>query len=70
MIDVLDQLKNSEDDFVFIKDNHEVWSGIVTSHDIVNKYSDLINPLIAIEKIEKKLRQMITKMPSYDIQSH
>lgn len=69
VIDVLDQLKNSEDDFVFIKNNHELWSGIVTSHDIVNKYSDLINPLIAIEKIEKKLRQMITKMPSYDIQA-
>jgi predicted transcriptional regulator len=59
IINVLETLKLSDEDYVFVKDKKEVWSGIITSHDIIIKYSDQISPLISLEKIEKKLRNII-----------
>ena len=56
---VHETLKLSDEDYVFVKDKKEVWSGIITSHDIIIKYSDQISPLISLEKIEKKLRNII-----------
>ena len=55
IINLLETFKLSDEDYVFVKDKKNVWSGIVTSHDIIIKYSDQISPLISLEKVEKKL---------------
>lgn len=67
IINVLETLKLSDEDYVFVKDKKNVWSGIVTSHDIIIKYSDQISPLISLEKVEKKLRSIILNFFNSDI---
>ena len=67
IINILETLKLSDEDYVFVKDKKNVWSGIVTSHDIIIKYSDQISPLISLEKVEKKLRSIILNFFNSDI---
>ena len=61
IFEILNEINNNEEDFIFIKDEFNKWCGIVTSHDIVKKYSNLIKPLMFLESIEKRLRKIISE---------
>lgn len=67
IFEILNEINKNEEDYIFIKDSFNKWCGIVTSHDIVKKYSSLIKPLMFLESIEKNLRKIISQRLKIDL---
>jgi CBS domain-containing protein len=59
LIDALQVLQ--ENDFVFVKDQTNVVTGIVTTADVVNAYGQLATPFLLIGELDQLLRRVISK---------
>jgi len=59
LIDALQTLQ--EKDFVFVKDQTNVVTGIVTNADVVKAYGELATPFLLIGELDQLLRRVISK---------
>lgn len=57
LLDVLPVV--SEHDFVFVKNETNLITGIVTAADVVNEYGDLATPFLLIGQLDQLLRQVM-----------
>jgi len=58
LFEVLPRL--ATDEFVIVKDDRKVISGIVTTADVVNLYGELSTPFLLIGELDQELRQLIS----------
>ncbi|MDQ3276125.1 MAG: hypothetical protein M3Q39_14165 [Actinomycetota bacterium] len=58
LFEVLPRL--ATDEFVIVKDDRNVISGIVTTTDVVNLYGELSTPFLLIGELDQELRQLIS----------
>jgi CBS domain-containing protein len=63
LIDILPALQEAE--FVFVRDEKNEISGIVTSTDVVEAYGEMATPFFLIGELDQRLRLIITR--SFDI---
>lgn len=59
LIDVLQTLQ--EKDFVFVKDETNLITGIVTTADVVSAYGELATPFLLIGELDQLLRRVISR---------
>ncbi|WP_433475378.1 hypothetical protein ACQPZP_43115 [Spirillospora sp. CA-142024] len=64
LIDILRTLEASE--FVFIRDDKNKISGIVTTTDVVHAYGELATPFFLIGELDQALRRVIAKNYSFE----
>lgn len=64
LIDVLATLQDK--DFVFVKDETSVITGIVTTADVVHAYGQLATPFFLIGELDQLLRRVISENVTFD----
>lgn len=64
LIDCLRDLE--EDDFLVVRDETKMLSGIITTADVVNAYGELATPFLLIGELDRALRYAISRTFSLD----
>ncbi|WP_217711485.1 CBS domain-containing protein [Actinomadura sp. NAK00032] len=64
LIDILQTLEAAE--FVFVRDDKDLISGIVTTTDVVRAYGELATPFFLIGELDQALRRVVAKTYSIE----